>query len=123
MTGGLSLLATGVKNGKSGTEMIPIKNISSVTTKRDGLLNTLVQVITTGNVVDFRVSHAEALVTKEVLTKLMLAPAAPVVVSVAETAPIANIADRIKQLASLRDVGVLTEEEFTAKKNELLARM
>ena len=59
-TGGFSLLATGFKNGKTGTEMIPIKNISSVATKRDGLLNTLVQVITSGNTIDFRVSHSEA---------------------------------------------------------------
>ncbi len=30
---------------------------------------------------------------------------------------------QIKQLAELRETGALTEEEFTAKKSELLARL
>ena len=34
-----------------------------------------------------------------------------------------DIAEQIKSLASLRDAGVLTDEEFTAKKTELLARL
>lgn len=51
LTMGLSVLATGVKNGDSGTEMIPIDKISSVITKRDGLRNSIVQFITSGNTV------------------------------------------------------------------------
>lgn len=73
MTAGLSLLATGVKNGKTGSEMIPIRQITSVLTKRDGVLNTIVSVVTAGNVVDFRVSHAEAKVVRDTLNRLMLA--------------------------------------------------
>lgn len=72
LTGGLSVLATGVKGGKTGTEMIPIKSISSVTTKKDGFSNTLVSVITSGNTIDFRVSHKEAAELKQVLTRLIL---------------------------------------------------
>lgn len=34
-----------------------------------------------------------------------------------------DVADQLTKLASLRDAGVLTEEEFAAKKTELLARM
>lgn len=34
-----------------------------------------------------------------------------------------GLADQLVQLASLRDQGVLTEEEFSAKKAEILARM
>ncbi|ROQ40694.1 putative oligomerization/nucleic acid binding protein [Frondihabitans sp. PhB188] len=34
-----------------------------------------------------------------------------------------DVADQLSKLASLRDAGILTEEEFTAKKTELLARM
>ncbi|MGZ0067870.1 DUF4429 domain-containing protein [Microbacterium arborescens] len=34
-----------------------------------------------------------------------------------------DLADQIGKLASLRDAGVLTEEEFAAKKADLLARM
>jgi len=34
-----------------------------------------------------------------------------------------DVADQIKKLAELRDQGILTEEEFTAKKKDLLARL
>ena len=124
MTVGLSMLATGVKDGKSGTEMIPIRSVSSVTTRRDGMMNSFVSVITTGNTVDFRVSHKEAAMVKETLTRLMLGshdaqavPAAPTVVA----AP--DVAGQLQQLAGLRDAGVITEEEFAAKKSQLLERL
>ena len=55
------------------TEMIPMKNITSVATKRDGMLNTLVQVITSGNTIDFRVSHKEAAEVRAILNRLLLA--------------------------------------------------
>lgn len=73
MTAGVSLLATGVKSGGAGTEMIPMKKISSVITKRDGMLNTVVSVVTTGNTIDFRVSHAEAKQVTDILNRLILA--------------------------------------------------
>lgn len=34
-----------------------------------------------------------------------------------------NIPDQIKKLAELRDIGAVTDEEFQAKKTELLARL
>jgi hypothetical protein len=44
-----------------------------------------------------------------------------------DTAAIAEMTQliiiQIKQLAELRETGALTEEEFTAKKSELLARL
>lgn len=132
MTAGLSLAATGVKNGKAGSEMIPVKSITSVSTKRDGTLNTLVSIITSGNTIDFRVSHAEAGAVKTVVTDLILgkydvaAPAAPVVPAAVQPVPPApqpDIHEQLQKLASLRDSGILTEEEFTAKKAELLARL
>lgn len=67
-TGGLNYLA---KRGMA-TEMIPMKSVTSVMTKKDGLVNTLVQVIVPGNQVDFRVSHAEAAKVREVLNRLIL---------------------------------------------------
>lgn len=72
LTLGLSTLATGVKSGKSGSEMIPVRSISSVTTQRDGFSNSKVSVITSGNTVDFRVSHKEAEAIKATLTQLIL---------------------------------------------------
>lgn len=60
MTAGLSMLATGVKNGKAGTELIPMRAVTSVTTKRDGPFNAIVSIIAAGNSVDVRISHKEA---------------------------------------------------------------
>lgn len=38
---------------QKGSEVIPIKSISSVTTERDGLVNTKVRVICSGNTIEF----------------------------------------------------------------------
>lgn len=129
MTAGLSMLATGVRNGKSGSEMIPIKNITSVNTKRDGMLNTLVQVVTSGNTIDFRVSHAEAAHIRGILNDLILrgpVQAAPLQQhhqyhQQQQSTP--DVMGQLAQLAHLRDAGVVTLAEFEAKKAELLARM
>jgi len=127
MTGGLSLLATGFKNGKAGTEMIPVKSISSVATKRDGLLNTLVQVITSGNTIDFRVSHAEAETVRRVLNDLILGGpvAAPAPLAPAAPAPAAapDVAGPLQQLEALRGQGLLSDEEYATKRAEVLARL
>ncbi len=136
MTLGTSLLVTGVKGGKSGTEMIPVKSMSSITTQRDGILNTKVSVITSGNTVDFRVSHSEAQQVKEVLTSLIMGThysqqtavehaAHQPVAAPAETPAAAqpDIMGQISKLAELRDAGVLSDDEFSAKKAELLARL
>jgi hypothetical protein len=129
LTGGLSMLATGVKNGKTATEMIPVKSISSVTTKRDGFSNTLVQVITSGNTVDFRVSHKEAEAVKQVLTQLVVGlqraesmqstPDQPAV----STPAASDIPTQLQQLAGLHAAGILSDVEFSQKKAELLSRM
>lgn len=132
-TGGASLLVTGVKNGRAGTEMIPIKNISSVLTKRDGFRNSIVSVVTTGNTIDFRVAHSEAANVKALLQQLILgrpqaattpvstAPAAAP--APAPAAPQVDVAAQLQQLDSLRQQGILTQDEFDAKKAEVLARI
>lgn len=136
LTAGVSLLATGFKNGKSGTEMIPVKSMSSVTTSRDGLLNTKVSVITSGNTVDFRVSHAEATQIKNTLAQLILGthasqktpesttPAGPNYATPTLSAtPQNDVTVQLAKLGDLKAAGVLTEEEFNQKKSELLARL
>lgn len=65
-------LVTGARKGGS-TEMIPIKAITSVTTRKDGLRNYAVSVITAGNTVDMRVSKDEADRIKSTLIRLMSA--------------------------------------------------
>ncbi|MBG6213740.1 MULTISPECIES: SHOCT domain-containing protein [unclassified Cryobacterium] len=131
LTGGLSLFATGFANGKSGTEMIPVKSMSSVTTSRDGLLNTKVSVITSGNTVDFRVSHAEAAKVKIILTQLILGShpsqqvqnSERVAALPAPAVPQDDVMAQLAKLGELKAAGVLTAEEFTQKKAELLGRL
>ncbi len=144
----MSLLATGVtKKGTGGTEMIPVKSMSSVTTKKDGVRFTAVSVICSGNTVDFRVGHSEAAGVKDVLSSLILGrhpaqqpgdaatppptPLPPPGISSptvapppppAEPAPAASLADELKKLADLRDAGILTNDEFAAQKARLLGQ-
>jgi hypothetical protein len=58
--------------GNTGAEMIPVRSISSIRTERDGFINTKVQVVTTGNTIDFRVSHAAAKEVADIIRRLML---------------------------------------------------
>lgn len=58
-TMGASLLATGVR-GSGGENMILVRSISSVTSKKSGLMKTEVEVHTPAGVVSFRCSGSEA---------------------------------------------------------------
>jgi hypothetical protein len=98
-------------------------------TKRDGLINTIVPVVSSGSDIDFRVGHGEAPAIKNLVTQLVTgsygpAPAAPTLVQQPPAGPVApDYVHQLTQLGQLRDAGVLTDEEFQAKKAELLARM
>lgn len=136
MTGGLSLLATGVKGGKDASDMVFLRNVTNVSNRKDGMLYHLVEVQTASggavNTVQFRVNREEAAEFRQAILGALQAlearASAPVVVQVAATAPpapapVADLAAQLHQLAGLRDAGILTEEEFAAKKVEILARM
>lgn len=64
-------LITGSLRKGGSTEMIPVKAITSVTTRKDGLRNYAVSVITSGNTLDMRVSKGEADQVKDTLLRLM----------------------------------------------------
>ena len=66
---GASALATGVRN--RDTEMIPVRSVSSVTSKK-GMVNTTVSVITAGNTIDFKIGHSEADRLKSTLQQLIV---------------------------------------------------
>jgi hypothetical protein len=70
LTGGASLLT---KRKQDAAEIMPVRSISSVSTKRDGMRNSLVLVTAPSASLAFRVSHSEAAQAKETLTRLMLA--------------------------------------------------
>lgn len=124
---GASYLATGF-TGKHDTEMIPIKSISSVTSKK-GVMNTLLTFVTTGNTIDMNVSHKEAMQVKDLVQNLMLTPDAQVQplpsasvsppVQAGASAPV-DVAGELQKYAALRDQGIITPEDFDAKKRQLL---
>lgn len=64
-------LVTGSLRKGGASEMIPVRAITSVTTKKDGLRNWAVQIITSGNTIDMRVSKDEADQIKSTLMRLM----------------------------------------------------
>lgn len=121
--------ALGVK-GKRGTDVIAVKALTSVTTKKDGLIYTKVTVIASGNTIEFRVGHVEAANIKETLTQLLLGshstqrvapPPAPPAPSAQPSPSTVMVALELKNLAELRDAGVLTDAEFETQKARLLA--
>ena len=131
MTVGLSYAKTGFTRNQS-TEVIPMRSVTSVTVKRGKGFQSILQVITAGNTIDMRVAHKEAEQVRSTIAQLISGthasqqtsqPAAAPVAAATPSAPQQDIAGQLHQLGSLRDAGVLTEEEFAAKKAELLARL
>lgn len=136
LTGGASLLVTGVKGGKDEHDMVLLKHVTNVTSRKDGLMYYAVDVQTSSgavvNTITFRVSKDEAAQFRAAILATMQAQedkaSAPVVVQAAAPAAPAptaalDLSAQLQQLAALRDAGVLTEEEFSAKKAEILARI
>lgn len=59
--------------GRSSSEIIPIRSISSVSAKRGGLVRTVVQVVTTGGKsIDFHVGNRDVERVKTLLSELVL---------------------------------------------------
>jgi hypothetical protein len=108
-----------VSKARQDTEVTPVKAVTSVQAKKDGIAFTKVVVYAAANNIDFRFRHEDAQAFKNALMGLVLAEPTPAAASAA--AP--DIAEQIKKLADLRDQGVLTEDEFQQKKTELLAKM
>ncbi|MFE6996149.1 SHOCT domain-containing protein [Microbacterium sp. NPDC057659] len=137
LTGGASLLVTGVKGGKDEHDMVMLKHVTNVTSRKDGLKYYAVDVQASAgavvNMITFRVSKDEAARFRSAILTAMqdqeAKTSAPVVVQAvvpAAAMPSAtgpDLAAQLQQLASLRDAGVLTEEEFAAKKADILSRI
>lgn len=127
---GLSLAATGVgKKGCTpgagrGREVIPIRAVSSVATRKDGPLNTIVAISSPSGIIDMRVSHREAEQIRSTINDLMgKAHQVSVTVEASAATEVVDLTEQLAKLSSLRDSGILTEEEFAAKKAEILSRI
>ncbi len=129
LTYGLSLAATGVKSGKEAFESTPLSHITNVTIARVGFDRQVELHTASGEAITFRLDKATAEEFRQAVVGAMQAlhTPSPVYVQTAEpSAPVApqpDLADQLQKLASLRDAGILTEEEFSAKKGDLLSRM
>ena len=102
-------------------ETIPLSKITSVETS--SLMDyRVLRVHTAHDDLEFKTLEPKALFDSLVahLERLRHEPTAG---SVASTASVEFVADQIKKLAELRDAGLLTNDEFNAKKAELLARL
>lgn len=133
LTMGASLVATGVR-GKKDEEVVLIRSISSVTSKKSGLTKTEVNVHTPAGAIGFRCSPKEADQFKRLVLELVAQGGQPqVVVQQAApqhtpppspaAAPQEDVMEQLTKLGQLREAGVLSEEEFAAKKAELLGRL
>jgi hypothetical protein len=135
VTVGLSLLGTGVR--KSGdSSVLPISSVSAVNTKRDGLMNDLIQVISSGTLaVEFRVSHKEAPLIRDTIMGLVetsrrtpephveVVTASPLPTPAPATALATDPAEQLKKLADLHQSGLLTDEEFAAKRAAIVDKL
>jgi len=117
VTVGMSYLATGV-TGKRESEVIPMRSISSVTTKK-GIRNTLVKIITAGNVIEMNVSHDEARQVKDIVNSILAGSFGPTPSSPAPVTP-SSSSPTMEQLIEWHSSGALSDEEFVAAKRRIL---
>ena len=102
-------------------ETIPLSKITSVETS--SLMDyRVLRVHTAHDDLEFKTLEPKALFDSVVahLERLRNEPTAG---SVAFTASVDFVTNQIRKLAELRDAGLLTDDEFNAKKAELLARL
>jgi hypothetical protein len=112
-----------LSSAKQDVEVTPLRAVASVQAKKDNMLWTRVTVYASGNNIDFRFGHDEAHRFRDVVTELILnqGQTPPVTPSPMSTPP--DAMDQLKKLGELRDGGILTLEEFEAKKVEILKRL
>lgn len=138
MTVGASLLATGVRTG-GDAEMIPIRNITSVNTGKDGLRYHKVVVTASNATIEFRVDKTVADAAKFLISQLMLGthPSqvaketnATQIVVTPTTQPPSTVPptpspepdkfESLKKLKELHDAGILSDAEFESEKQKIL---
>lgn len=104
-------------------EMTPMRSVSSVQAKKDGMAYTKVTVYASGNNIEFRFSHAEAARFRDLISQAILRGPEPVQAAAPApaAAPQVDVVEQLTKLAALRDQGILSDEEFAAQKAKLLS--
>lgn len=108
----LSLLGAG-----KGVESMPISSVASVEARNEGVWG-VVEIHGSGNSIKTRVSQGEAPRVRQIIADLVHKAQVST-----DSSPAVLPTDQLRQLAELRDAGILTPEEFDAKKAEILRRM
>jgi hypothetical protein len=114
--------------GQEDLEVIPMKSVSSVQVRRGAWYHD-VTVYASGNTIVFAMDAADAEQVRGIVMEQVLHGSAPAAApaSAAPSQPAAASGDavieQIRKLGELRDAGLLTPEEFEAKKAELLGRL
>lgn len=121
-------------NGKKGVKEIPIKNITSIQFKKPGFTNGYIEFTFSGgketkgkgtfgaveneNAMVFTSKHLKDFIKAKELIEQYRAEleAAPT----KEQNATASVAEQIRELAKLRDEGILSDDEFEAAKKKLL---
>jgi hypothetical protein len=111
----------------SSSDFLPLNTIASVTVDGGLLMSDLILRTTLGRSRRFAISSepesfANA-IRAEVARATMPPPPPPPAPEPTPAALEPDVLDQLTRLGQLRDAGVLTEEEFTAKKTELLRRL
>jgi hypothetical protein len=110
--------AISLSRANQDAEVIPLGRVSHVRAEKKGFRSN-VTVTVGGEDIVFRVSHEEASTFKEAITKLILQKEAQSGPDAGRTAE-PDIVDQIRRLGELRDQGLITAEEFEAKKTQIL---
>lgn len=127
MTMGVSLAVTGIRGGKDAYETLPLSSISAVSLRKgDG--GQIVSASTAGGDIDFLVSRQNAADFRlAILNQMQVLASTPQKVVIEGHQPVAapavDYAEQLKKLADLRDAGILSDEEFQAKKTEILDKI
>lgn len=98
-------------------EVFPYDNISSIESGK-GLMGSHIAFFTSGNKVKMKWIQSPDFATFVELVKGRIGKRTPVTQEAS-----LDIPDQIRKLSELKDSGILTEEEFTAKKTELLGKI
>jgi len=113
-----------VSSAAQDHEVIPIRSVTSVNIKKDGMMLSKVTVKSGGGEIPFRFRHEDAQSFRSAIMPLVIAAGNPPSQAMpTPTTAEPDAADQVRKLAELRDAGIVSEEEFQTKKAELLKRM